>query len=106
MCGAFGGLGLDPRIAGNAHFLRGDGLAENAIQFFGQDFVTRLITMLLLDDVERHFARTEAGHLHVPAHALQALFHFLLDIGNGDGEIDAAFEFVRLSSSCFHENPL
>ena len=106
MGGAFGALRLDPRVAGDTHFLGGDGFAEDTVEFLGQDLVARLVAMLLPDDAERHLARAEARHLHVLAHALQALVHFLLDIGDGDGEVDAALEFVSLSSSCFHENSL
>ena len=77
-----------------------------AIQFFRQHFVASLVAILLLDVVERHFARAEARHLHVFARALEALFHFLLDISDCDGEVDAAFEFVSLCSGCFHEYSL
>jgi hypothetical protein len=68
--------------------------------------VASLVAILLLDDAERNLARTEARHLDVAARALEALFHFLLDIGDGDGEVDAAFEFVSLCSSRFHESSL
>jgi hypothetical protein len=104
--GALGGLRLDARVAGDAHLLRGHGFAEDAVELLGQHFVAGLVAVLLLDDAERHLARAETGHLHVLAHALQALVHFLLDIGDGDGEVDATFEFVGLCSASFHENSL
>lgn len=101
--GAVGGLRLNSRIAGHAQFLFGHRGAENAVQFFGQYFVTGLVAILLLDDVERNLARAEARHFDIFAHALEALFHFLFDIGDGDGKINAAFEFVGLCGGCFHE---
>ena len=99
-------LGVNARATGNTQLLGSNGFGENAIQLFSHGFVASLVAILLLDDGERHLARTEARHLDVLAHTLQALFHILLDIGDGDGEIDAAFQFVSLCSSCFHENSL
>ena len=106
MSRAFAGLGLDPWVAGNTHLLGGYGLAEDAVQFFGQHFVTGLAAILLFDDAERHLARAEAGHLDVLSHTLQALIHLLFDILDGDGQVDAAFQFVGLSGGRFHEGSL
>ena len=106
MRGTFRGFRLDARITGNPHLLFGHRFAEDAIQFLGQHFVASLVAILLLDDAERHLARAEARHLHVLAHTLQALFHFLFDVSDGNGQVDAAFEFVSLCGGCFHEYSL
>jgi len=104
---AFGRFRFDARVTGDAQLARRHGFAESAVERFVQRFVACLIAVLLLDDTGRHLARTEARHLDVLAHALQALVDVLVEIGNRHGEIQATLErvdglFVGVCGVRFH----
>ena len=64
---AFGLLGLDARITGNAQLGFDDRHAEGAIDGFVQRLVASLVAILLTHDVRRYLARTEARQLDVLA---------------------------------------
>ena len=65
----------------------------NALPTFSfRDFVLDLETVLLRDDLHRHLAGSEAGHLDGPREALQARIDFLVDLRAGDRQVDAALK--------------
>ncbi len=48
--------------------------------------------MAALEHGERRLARTEAGDLGGPSHALQLRLDFLFDVGHRDGQINTALQ--------------
>ena len=86
---------LEARVAGDVDFLFLDGLGEALLHFFAQHVFTHLCAVVLLDDLQRGLARTEALHLGGARHALQALGHLGVDVGHRQGDIQAAFQCAK-----------
>ena len=70
-------------------------MRERFFQGSTQGFVMRLVTILLLDDVRRHLARTKPRHFDVLSDLAQALIDFLVEIGNDDRKVQAALKSAR-----------
>ena len=81
--------------AGHAQLRFVGGHRKGFTHFVVHDFVVHGVAITLGHHVEGHFAWTEAVHLDLAGHALEAGFHLIFDGIHGQRERHFAFELVQ-----------